>query len=384
MHSENLNGDETQLISLDDESLELVNEAHHKSKCRAFNNFIHNIDDVKISRNYEIIRKLGRGRQGVVFEVLSTPFINCTTRHALKVYDPSLFSVHRSYDVEMVRIAKQTGTLQQLYHPNLVQCEYFYEEDGVGLQFMEMIDGIDIKDLLNRKLHDVIAGRMTPEQWKHYNTVIYASEDNARIQPGIAFYILRKMLRGLEVLHRTGYIHCDIKPSNVMIDRFGTVKLIDFGRATSIKNPGDTFLASPMYMAPEMHRREKLTPQVDLYSCGIILLEMLKGGPIIDLYSTEEEIFFMKRTLTDSLNELLPKELCGNKQLVRVIKRLLAYDPEERFQSAYEADIGTDGARKFHQELVKADLDTEYGMELESYLGYRLPESSILKNKNLG
>ena len=166
-----------------------------------------------------------------------------------------------------------------------------------------------------------------------------------------------------------------------MIDRFGTVKLIDFGRATSIKNPGDTFLASPMYMAPEMHRREKLTPQVDLYSCGIVLLEMLKGGPIIDLYSTEEEIFFMKRTLTESLGEILPKEVYKNKQMIKVLKRLLAYDPEDRFQTASEADIGTDGARKFHQQLVKADLDTDYGLELEAYLSHRLPESTILRNK---
>ena len=372
--------DKTQFFKLDSETISKEHEKQHQKRCLAFKSFIHDTDSVAHNRSYEIIQKLGRGRQGVVFEVSSSSFVNCTTRHALKVYDPSLFNASRSYDVEMLRIARQTGTLQQLYHPNLCNCEYFFECDGIGIQFMEMIDGIDIKGMLNEDLHKGCQEKMPEDEKKHFNNVIF-SQNDWRIQPGVAVYILRKILRGLEVLHRTGYIHCDIKPSNVMIDRFGTVKLIDFGRATSIKSPGDTFLASPMYMAPEMHRRETLTPQVDLYACGMVLLEMLNGGPVMDLYSTEEEIYFMKRTLTDSLEDILPKELAKNKQLISVLNKLLAYDPEDRSKTAVEADIGSDGAQKFLKQLVKADLDTDYGIELEAYMSFRLPKSSLIRTR---
>ncbi len=191
------------------------------------------------------------------------------------------------------------------------------------------------------------------------------------------------MLRGLEVMHRIGYIHSDIKPSNVMINRFGTVKLIDFGRATLIKDPGEQFLASPMYMAPELHRRETITPQADLYSTGLVLMEMLHGGPLIDLYSTEAEIHKFKLTLPDQIPTFLPEALRRNKELLQILRRLLAIDLADRYQTAEEADTGAEGARVIHQQLAKADLDSDYALELETYIAHRIPRSKVIRRRKL-
>ncbi len=350
--------------------------------CRKFSSVLIDLETLPVNRHFHVKERLGRGRQGIVFKVLSHGFLNCETRHAIKIFDPALFAAGRQYDVEMMRISRQVSVLQQLYHPNLVQCESFYEHEQLGILVMELIEGIDIRSLMDSKLHQVLYRSLPIAEWEHYNTVVFAPETHS-VQPGVAFYILRKILRGLEVLHRTGYIHCDIKPSNVMIDRFGTVKLIDYGRATQVSDPGDQFLASPMYMSPEMHRRELISPQADLYSSGMVLLEMLHGGHVIDMYAKEQEIYKFKLKLPNCIGDFLPKKLRRNKQLLRVLSTLLAVELEDRYPTAEDADTGATGASLIHRQLAKADLDADYGLELETYIAHRIPRSKVISRRRL-
>lgn len=372
----------TQLISATESQISEARTRAHDFLCTKFNAFLLDLDELPVKREFQIRHRLGRGRQGVVFKVIAEGFLGCQTQHAIKVFDPSLFTENRQYDAEMLRIARQVSVLQQMYHPNLVQCESFYEHENFGILVMELVDGINLRDLLDRTIHDTLETRIRRIEWEHFNEVIFNTEHHS-IRFGVAVHVIRKILRGLGVLHRTGYIHSDIKPSNVMIDRFGTIKLIDFGRATKIVDPGDQFLASPMYMAPELHERQKITRQADIYSCGMVLLEMLHGGHVIDLYAQERDIHLFKLELPDIVGDFLPKPLRKNKELIAILRKLLAVNLEDRYPTAEDADTGTDGASLIFKQLVKANLHVDHGVELETYMSHRVPKSQVISRRRL-
>jgi hypothetical protein len=110
----------------------------------------------------------------------------------------------------------------------------------------------------------------------------------------------------------------------------------------------------------------------------MVMMEMLCGGPLIDTFSKEDQIVEFKRDLPESIGDFLERSVRRNRDLMRVLKGLLNNDPAERYQSANEADNGTEGARVIHQQLVKADLDFDYGLELENYVATRLPRSKVV------
>lgn len=330
------------------------------------------ISSFRIRLGYKMQERLGSGRQGVVVQVERRAEPECLTHHALKVFTPALYDTVEEYNADMLRIARQVGVLQTLHHPNLVQCGWMYRMKGIGMLLMELVYGIDLFALTDHDQHGQLKSVVEPEEWEYVNSVVFNEERHA-VQPGVAFYILRKILRGLEVLHRFGYIHCDIKPSNIMIDRFGTVKLIDFGRAVSVHDDSKgNFLASPMYVAPEGHRRERITQRADLFSAGMVTAELLHGGFLIDPNSTEEELLEFKMTLAERLEELLPERLTSNETLMTILRRLVAANPADRYVSASDADAGAEGVRVLHQELALARLDADYGRELERYIEMRL------------
>jgi serine/threonine protein kinase len=329
------------------------------------------LDDVRINLGYKMLDRLGSGRQGVVLEVHRRAHPDCVTRHALKIFDPGIYPSLAEYDDDMCRIARQVGVLQRLFHPNLVQCNWVSSVEGVYMLMMEMIEGLNLYQMMTLDQHAKLESEVSAQTWATINDRVF-STTGYHLQPGIAFYILRKVLRGLELMHRCGYIHCDVKPSNIMLDRFGTVKLIDFGRAVSIENPTGIFLGSLMYMAPELHRREPLTPVADLYSAGLVTLELLYGDHLVNPQSDEDTIYEFKLQLPQRIDEFLPEDVGTNSIMATILRRLLAVEPEHRYSDASEADYGADGVRMLHRQLVAASLDVDYGRELENYLFQRL------------
>ncbi|HUS30583.1 MAG TPA: protein kinase [Kofleriaceae bacterium] len=107
----------------------------------------------------------------------------------------------------------------------------------------------------------------------------------ATMEPAVAAWITARMLEGLDYAHRKGegVIHRDLSPRNVMLSRDGDVKLVDFGIAVTLGDPGEGTAresaptGSFPYMSPEQVRREPLTGQTDLFSAGVLLWEMLTG-----------------------------------------------------------------------------------------------------------
>ena len=326
--------------------------------------------ELGVELDYRLSKVLGRGTQGVVIACQRHSHPQCVTQHALKIFDPSVYNDLEGYQKDLDRISRQVGVLQRLSHPNLVGCNWMIERDDVGMLLMERVEGLGVNAFRHREKHASLKGQVDPDRWAHINNVIFA--DGQHVQPGIALYILRKILRGINVLHRAGYMHCDIKPSNVMLDRFGTIKLIDFGRAIPLDNPDGLMIGSPLYMPPEVHRREGLTPVGDLYSAGLVALELLHGDYLINPRNNEKVLLEFKMDLPNQIGDFLTPKLRENSVLMDTLKRLLAPEPRDRYASAADADTGTTGVRRIHRQLLRADLDTDYGRELESYMELRI------------
>ncbi len=319
---------------------------------------------------YRFVKELGRGRQGVVFLGMRHGARGCITRHAIKIFDPSIYPDAQRYWTDMGRIADQTSRLQAVRSPNLVARDIYDETNGIGYAQMEIVDGIDLRHLLDGEHLRQARNNSSAAEWERFTDVIFRFEgDHLCIQPGVALYILRQLLRGLETLHTHGFLHSDVKPSNIMLDRLGYVKVVDFGRAVRARERVNFILGSPLYMAPELHRQEPGSVQSDLFSVGLVALEMLRGEPLLTLkQSTDEKLLDFKLGLSDRLYELLPEYILQNYEFTRVLQRFLAPDAADRFPNAEEAESGNEGLNLVHKQLTLLGKDTEYGRELEHYL----------------
>ena len=369
----------TRVIIADETVTELEEEAHMASPALtgigthqlvAHYNTIINSQAIFYPVAYRFLKELGRGRQGIVFLALRHGARGCITSHALKLFDPGIYSNVKKYWTDMGRLAHQVSRLQSIRSPNLVSRDIYLETNGIGYIQMELIEGLNLDDLLTGRHLEEVRQRSEPREWARFTDAVFRFEEGKiSIQPGVALYILRQLLRGLESLHALGFLHSDIKPSNVMIDRLGYVKLVDFGRAVRAKEKISILLGSPLYMAPEIHRREPGLIQSDLYSIGLLGLQLLRGEPFIDPKGvSEEELLEFKMKLPERLPELLPEHVKQSEQIVYLLRRFLDPKPENRFPNAREAGSGKEGIQVVHKQLMLMGKDTEYGRELEHYL----------------
>lgn len=335
---------------------------------------------------YQFVRELGHGRQGVVFLASRHGARGCITHYAIKLFDPSIYSGAARYWTDMGRIARQVSLLQPINSVNLVSCDFYEECNGIGYMHMQAIDGVDLHFLLNNKHMDMARPRSTPAEWERFMTVLFRYENGQlSLRTGAALHILRNILRGLAVLHNKGFIHGDIKPTNIMIDVQGTIKLVDFGRAGRIGEPINILLGSPLYMAPELHRREPGMAQSDIFSTGMLALEILQGRQITKLADyTENNLLDLKTTLSGQLERWLPDEVLRNIELTRVLKQFLEPDIANRAAGARQAEIGEHSLFSSRQWLSDTERESEYERELEAYLHKLVDEETGKLNPHFG
>jgi len=318
---------------------------------------------------YRFLCEIGSGRQGSVWSAQRHGARGCITRHAVKLFDPGLYRAVEEYWTDMGRIAHQVGQLQPLQSPNLVATDSYEETNGIGFVQMEAIDGLDIGRLMTHAALERAKQAHTAAEWSRLISTLFRLEDGCVcFQPGVAVHILRAVLRGLDRVHTLHFLHADIKPTNIMIDRLGGVKLVDFGRAVLLGEKATFLLGSPRYMAPETHRREAGTVQSDCYSVGLVALQMLTGREIGENANSEDELLQIKMKLPALLAGMLPPTLRANGALIDILQKFLAPDPAQRYASAEMAETGDDGLKVISRQLVRAGLDTEYERELAHFM----------------
>jgi len=244
------------------------------------------------------------------------------------------------------------------------------EVDGIGFSQEEVIHGIDVGQFVTGTYLERVRSRFSAREWERLSEVLFRQrQDQLLIQPGIAIYIMRMVLRGLETLHQKGFVHGDIKPTNIMLDRVGTVQLIDFGRAARDNECTQILFGSPLYMAPEVHRREPIRVQSDLFTVGLVGITLLAGKKTVFRRNlTEGDLLEFKMTLAGRLGEILPPYVLENQQLVALLKRFVAPKPADRFPDARTAESDVQGLRMVHKQLTLSGKDSDYGREISSYI----------------
>lgn len=330
---------------------------------------------------YQFVKELGHGRQGVVFLGIRHGARGCLTHHAIKLFDPSIYSNATRYWTDMGRIARQVSLLQPINNSNLVSRDFYEECNGIGYMQMQAIDGIDLHFLMDRKQIELARQRSTSEEWEHFSRVLFRVEDDrVSLQPGAALHVLRNVLRGLDVLHDNGFIHGDIKPTNIMIDVQGSIKVVDFGRAARIGEKVNILLGSPLYMAPEVHRREPGFVQSDIFSTGLLGLELLRGRQITAYAELNENALMdFKNGLVRHLEDFLPDNILQNIEFTNVLRRFLEPEMINRYANAREAESGEHSLLSARQWMTDFEREAEYERELEEYLGKLVdPETGAL------
>src|SRR5437867_377331 len=263
---------------------------------------------------YEILAAAGSGGMGEVYRARDTRLDRIV---AIKVL-PETFLRDPA---RRQRLEREARSVSSLSHPNICALHDVGHQDGVDYLMMEFLEGETLADRL-------VKGSLPPEQ-----TLRYAVE----------------IAGALDAAHRQGIVHRDLKPGNIMLTRTGA-KLLDFGlaRADPEAAPGisglsatptntrpltaeGTVVGTVQYMAPEQLEGKPADARSDLFAFGAVLYEMTTGRRAFQGKSQASLIAAILASEPPPLATLQP---LAPPALERLVRRCLAKDPEERWQSA--------------------------------------------------
>jgi serine/threonine protein kinase/TPR repeat protein len=250
---------------------------------------------------YQLVRELGRGGMGVVYEALD-PLI--ARNLAVKLIP--LKSLSSALDPEQTwkQLLTEAQSAGLLSHPNIVVVFDVGQEDEIAFIAMERVEGPSLQQVL---------------------------DSNKKVPGQVGLDLLRQTAAALDYAHESGVLHRDIKPANVMIHRGTTVKITDFGLAKITSNPKQTrsmVMGTPAYMSPERIAMQPLDGRCDQFSLAVIAFQMLTGAKPFDGASVPEVLFRITSRERPSVREFDP----GLPEAVdAVLHRALAMRAEDRY-----------------------------------------------------
>ena len=251
---------------------------------------------------YEIIELIGSGGMANVYKALC---------HRLNRYDAvKIMRDETAANTELRRrFRAESQAVAMLSHPNIVSVYDVSHSDDVEYIVMELIDGITLKQYLQKK---------------------------SVLDPAEVLDFTIQTAKALEHAHSKGIIHRDIKPQNIMLLKDGMIKVADFGIAslenTIEENNGET-VGSVHYIAPEQARGEAPDARSDIYSLGIVMYEMLTGRlPYVGNSDVEVAVKHMN---TDPVT---PRDIVPSipEELERICLKAMNSNIDERYQTASE------------------------------------------------
>ncbi len=284
----------------------------------------------KIGR-YLIVRELGRGAMGIVYEAID-PVIQ--RKVALKTIRFDRFSSGEELAELQTRFQHEAQAAGGLSHPNIVTIYDVGTDQEATFLAMEFIEGDSLEHLI-----------ATKRKWQ--------------IETVLA--MISKVGEALEYAHEKGIIHRDIKPANILVDYAGRPRIVDFGIArlsSSTMTRTSMTLGTPSYMAPEQIAGQKVDKRADIFSLGVILYEMLtyqKPFAGSDVTTIIFKIMQQDPPLPRAIEQEIPKGL------EYVIMKALSKSPEDRYQSCRELNDDLADYKKFENREIPKTASVESG-----------------------
>ena len=253
--------------------------------------------------HYKITEKLGEGGMGEVFLAEDT---RLHRRVALKFLNPSFREDREAHD----RLVREARAASQIGHANIVSIHAIEETDDYLFIVMEYVEGRSLRDLIK----------------------------TGEIDTNAALEYAGQILAGMASAHEKDLVHRDIKSDNIKVTGKGEVKVLDFGLARSAGAVDDTRFGSsagtPAYMAPEQVQGEKANQRSDVFSFGVVFYEMLTGKRP---FRGQHESAVTYSIVNEDPEPITVANPALPSNLQPVIDKLLAKNPEDRYQNAAEA-----------------------------------------------
>lgn len=322
---------------------------------RLVDDFLRNTDEPRrlpapgdvVGGVYRIIGELGRGAMGVVLLAFD---VHLQRKVAIK-----FVSANEIGEDEQQRLLNEARAMALVNHPNVLAIHSFGLRESVPYFVMELVEGQSLDAWLTR------------------------SDGKPDLDEVLS--ILYDVCEGVSAIHAAGTVHCDIKPSNVLLDHRLRVRVADLGLAAPYSQGGATkvIAGTPEYMAPEIaFESATASPASDIYALGCMAYEMLTGTLP---FEAETVLAIMVRHATEK--PLLPSQRRPGLPAAfdEVILRAMAKQPSDRFPSADLFRRSLKEARAQSIEPVRilvAEDDADFRDLLALKLGMEFPDADIV------
>jgi serine/threonine protein kinase len=299
--------------------------------------------------DFEIVREVGRGGMGVVYEARQ---VSLNRKVALKVLAAGLGLTSKA----VARFQREAEAAARLHHTNIVPVYATGEQDGTHFYAMELIDGPSLDHVLKQTKQASAGGQppqaITSSPPELVETAPYvpgslatrpSSElSSATLSSGSGYFdavarMVAEVADALEYAHQNGVIPRDVKPSNLLLSSAGRLSINDFGLARMLEQPGMTmtgeFVGTPAYMSPEQITagRTPLDHRTDIYSLGATLYEVLTLQPPFIGVRREQllaQILHKEPRPPRRVNRMVPLDL------ETICLKAMEKDPNRRYQTA--------------------------------------------------
>lgn len=268
--------------------------------------------------NYEIVREIAEGGMGTVYEAEQFGIDKFSKTVAIKLIREE-FNHIPEFCKNFVGEARLVANL---IHTNIIQIYHLGKMDNRYFMVMEYVNGFNLEDFIIKHL-----------------------ETDQDIPIDLAAFIVSRICRGLLYAHQKrnrkgrllGIVHRDVNPKNILITKQGDVKLTDFGIAKAFglmyNKEGEVIAGKDEYLSPEQARREVTDARADLFSCGVVLSELLLSRNIFEGKTGEDTRDNIQHMPLPDFRDM---RTGIDDRLNRCLHLSLQKDREKRYQNASE------------------------------------------------
>jgi serine/threonine protein kinase len=316
--------------------------------------------------DFRIERRIGAGGMGIVYQARQ---VSLDRPVALKVLGQSL-----KRPSDLTRFQREAQAAGRLSHPGVAGIYFIGQDRHICYLAMELVDGVSMRRVLDRLgqakvasqgldtaareelAHDDLATPLRFDQPTEDHAQASTPPDSGKdpLNPYLtpqavklrsdgdhirrACELVRDVAAALAHAHERGVIHRDIKPDNILLDKHGQIRVIDFGVARFFDDLSVTYtgqlVGTPLYMSPEqVTGRGAIDQRTDIYSLGLVLYELLTLRPPLEATHREN---LLRTIITKPLPPVSWRNASVPEGLLRIVHKATQKDPDQRYATAAE------------------------------------------------